>query len=446
MEEKINDTLNASIDSWVEEYDNKNNDITELNKSMQKEQIDKGVVGGKKYILYDNNNNKKFFAKQLSSDNSRTQHLLEIASSSAFISCFSHMPYPIGIKNIDGKDFIVLRFEKKTADIDEETEEPLKPFINSFCTVHHRDLIINTLDHKEDWQSLSAKHKKYIIQLCVHQFFFSFFDRKYDNIIITDNGLHHIDTDLSGIGDWFMFASNGHQERYNKVKSFITFLHNISPNDMSLTNLFQTEINKIKKINYEKFVNRYIKSCIVLGIDKKEAYTYIKESIVKKMLDFFEETLTNYYNKDKDMQDNKYFKVLKQGFEETKNIIENNDILKKIMSNDEGEKWFTNKFQQKEKELKNQNTTEENKDENRKITSNQDNINTNNLPKNNNTDANDEKHNCSFVNKAEESRNNTDDNRNISGSINKTTSLSTNNSCNDCADKCLSIFCCCFKQ
>ena len=58
--------------------------------------------------------------------------------------------------------------------------------------------------------------------------------------------------------------------------------------------------------------------------------------------------------------------MLKQGFEETKDIIENNDILNKIMSNDkmsndEGEQWFNDKFQQKEKELKSSSQTEEQK-------------------------------------------------------------------------------------
>ncbi|MBQ7552109.1 MAG: hypothetical protein IJT15_01500 [Rickettsiales bacterium] len=395
MEEKTNDELNASIDSWVEEYDNKNNDITELNKSMQKKPINKGVFGGKKYILCYDNNNKHFFAKQLT-DVDQTQHLLEIASSSAFISCFSHTPYPIGIKKIDSEDFIVLRFEEEIANINEQMKELLKPFINSFCTIKpYHKLLINTSDHTESWKKLTDKIRKYIIQLCVHQFFFGFFDRKYDNIIITKNGLHHIDTDLSGINDSFMFESRYYQNIYNKVKAFIIFLQNISPSDESLTNLFHTEINKIKNIDYEKFVNRYIKSCIVLGIDKKEAYNYINEHIVQKMLKIFKTTLTEYYElKDENMQDNEYFKILKQGFTEMKNIIENNDILKKITSSD-GEQWFEDKFQQKEKELKNQNTTQENKDEEMERT---------------------KKH-----------------------SVLNIRNQSTNNSCNNCANRCLSL-------
>ena len=335
-----------------------------------------------------------------------------------------------------------------------EPENPrknaLEIFINSFCTVHYPSLFIKKGTHKTYWEKLTEKMKKYIIQICVHQFFFSFFDRKYDNIIITDNGIHHIDTDTDGVGDWFMFAVNGHQDRYNKVKLFITFLHDISPNDKQLCNFFNTEIDKIKKIDYEKFVNRYIRNCIVLDITAQDAYSYLKDHVINKMYEFFQTTLEGCYNLEpQNIQENEYFKILKQGFTEMKNIIENNDILNKIMSNDEGEKWFTNEFQQKENELKNQNTTQENKNEEMEGTKkhsvlnigNQDNINTNNMPKNNNTDANNEIHNVYFIKKTEKDRDKMSDNHNVNiDGMHDITSPSTNHFCNDCTDKCLSLY------
>ena len=249
------DLLNTSVDSWNGDEDV--NKIIDL-QNTQDTKLNVGGVQGKKYKL--TNNNKQYFAKQLT-DGNRIHHLLEIASSSAFISCFSHTPYPVGIKNIQCEiscfshtpypvgikniqceDFAVLRFDEHCVNnVDWETKTALETFMNSFCTVaHYQFLFINKDTHKTYWEKLPEKMKKYIIQLCVHQFFFSFVDRKYDNIIITDNGIHHIDTDLSGVGDWFMFSVNGHQERYNKVKSFITFLHDISSNDKQLCHFFTT--------------------------------------------------------------------------------------------------------------------------------------------------------------------------------------------------------------
>lgn len=103
---KIDNDLEQSTSSWkTESFDN---DIANyrFNQIIQENRINEGACGDK-YKLMDEKNN-TYFCKVFRSNK---QYLQEQAFCSAFVSCFSHTPYPIGIKTINNAQYLVWRYD-----------------------------------------------------------------------------------------------------------------------------------------------------------------------------------------------------------------------------------------------------------------------------------------------------------------------------------------------
>ena len=107
------DLLNTSVDSWNGDEDV--NKMIDINALVAKKEIIEGKHG-QKYILTDTKTQQKYFAKSLDPTYNAEQQKnqkLETACCSAMLSCFSHTPYPVGIKNINNEDFIVFRCDEE---------------------------------------------------------------------------------------------------------------------------------------------------------------------------------------------------------------------------------------------------------------------------------------------------------------------------------------------
>lgn len=129
-----------------------------------------------------------FFKKHFVDDN---DYFAEQALSGAFISCFSHTPYPVG-KTYDnkGQSFLVWHYDdcqKKDNDNNE---------YNIFFNYNYiEDEYKNDKKLKKQFYKMDRKMQKYAIMLHIHQFFFNLYDRKIENLIFTDSKLIHIDLD-----------------------------------------------------------------------------------------------------------------------------------------------------------------------------------------------------------------------------------------------------------
>ena len=123
-----------------------------------------------------------FFKKHFVDDN---DYFAEQALSGAFISCFSHTLYPCGITHNDkGRLFLVWRYKN----YNKENEI----FFNyNYIEKEYN----NDKELKSKFCTMTEKMQKYAIMLNIHQFFFNLYDRKIENLILTDSKLIHIDLD-----------------------------------------------------------------------------------------------------------------------------------------------------------------------------------------------------------------------------------------------------------
>ena len=108
MEENLLNTsveLNTSVDSWNGDEDV--NKIIDLRNTQDTKLNVAGAQGDKCQLTSDS---KTYFAKEYKT----SEQLLETASCSAMLSCFSHTPYPVGIKKSIIRISLFLDMMKKT--------------------------------------------------------------------------------------------------------------------------------------------------------------------------------------------------------------------------------------------------------------------------------------------------------------------------------------------
>ena len=345
-----NDKLNFSVSSWdgdPEIYSPVNMEKLKVTEEIKGGQ-DHGKNGmyGDKYICTNNGKN-KYFAKNVIEYNcieiDAADNLLETALSSAFISCFSHTPYPVGIKTIKGQKNIVFRYNKNTL----QTTQAEDDWLNLFIFVTEAQEIKKAFVQLNiQYNKLSIAVKKIIIQLFIHVFFFGLDDRKRDNLILSINGMHHVDVDRFG---QFMFQNNEKQKiAYEKIKTMLPLLKGDENTITTITTIFNNTINKILQIDYKKFVDRFIRNSIVLGIKQQDAFQYL-QNFVNKMNNF-NTTVLGFINNDKNMEiaKNKYWQLLEEGFKKHTQNVEENKFLQafsNMNNNEEAMATFMNEWQ-----------------------------------------------------------------------------------------------------
>ena len=314
-----------SISSWKTE--DMNSDVDEFKNNVNKftlEPIEKGFCGKKfKLKLQD----KCFFKKQLiDDDNSVAQQAL----SSAFISCFSHTPYPVGKTYDDtGQSFLVWRYDdcqKKDNDNNE---------YNIFFNYNYIDEDkYNDMEYlKAQFCKMDKKKQKYAIMLHIHQFFFNLYDRKLENLILTDEKLIHIDLDRC----FFLFLKEG--ETFKFKDKFCNLYDSLSKENDTLSQWKDETIKKINNIDYNIFIKRYIRNCIVFDIPCKTALNTLK-TFVTKMEKFNEEN--DILKKE---SDNQWLSSLQKACKEFYYSFLNNAVIANI-SSDNFDKEFEELFQQ----------------------------------------------------------------------------------------------------
>ena len=112
-------------------------------------------------------------------------------------------------------------------------------------------------------------------------------------------------------------------------------------------------INKILNIDYGKFADRFIRNCIVLGIEEADAYTYY-QAFITKMKNYVQNTISRIQqsiDKHQKHGDRKptwreFFNSLLQGLQQMEKII-NNNVNKITISQED----FKNQFKSKQDEL-----------------------------------------------------------------------------------------------
>ena len=163
-----------------------------------------------------------------------------------------------------------------------------------------------------------TRERENVVKLAVHNFFFNIRDRKRQNLIFQKNKMIHIDLDEA------LFLDD---DTYDKTNAIIDFLNEASPlTDNKIVKSRDNTINKILNIDYEKFIKRYMRNCIVLGISKEEAYTYYYNYIYKTILPFFQ---NHPVLKNRTTENNEWFNTLKQSV-----IIFYNNFTKNTTLND----------------------------------------------------------------------------------------------------------------
>ena len=338
--------MNETTSSWTTE--NMNNDVnryyTNKNK-FNKQPINQGIFG-EKYIL--NNENAKFFEKYDTSLSSNEDYknyitgdldkisLSSQALNSAFVSCFSHTPYPVGIKYIDKKPFVVWRFDEKDESVkDFESKHKENIYGADFRKMFfYRDVLGNIKDDLN--QAIKNENiNKAIIQLNVQQVFFAMFDRKYDNIVIKNDRLSHLDaTDENAIKENYSFLYNG-REDLGTLLRYIELLDDYIIKNQENIKIVQNQIKKIQNIDYNLFVERYIRNCLVLGIKEEEALECLTK-FVRNMVKFAKDRdIMQKYRMLQEFgtlsaNDNKYCNLLNEGYEQYLQNLQNNQTLKNI--------------------------------------------------------------------------------------------------------------------
>ena len=373
--EKASD-VNMSISSWKTE--DMNSDVDEFKNNVNKftlEPIEKGFCGKKfKLKLQD----KCFFKKQLiDDDNSVVQQAL----SSAFISCFSHTPYPVGKTYDDkGQSSLVWRYDdcqKKDNDNNE---------YNIFFNYNYIEKDYNDMEYlKAQFCKMDKKKQKYAIMLHIHQFFFNLYDRKLENLILTDEKLIHLDLDRC----FFFFFTEG--ETFKFKDKFCNLYDSLSKNNKDLIEWKNETIRKINNIDYNIFIKRYIRNCIVFDIPCKIALNTLKTFVVK-MKKFNDEN--NILHKE---SKNQWLSSLQKACKEFYSSFLKNAVIANISSGNFDEKFeelfqqaqnsyvILEKQQSEEKDISSEQDNNINNNIN-EISNEQDNNNTNKINNNKDTD------------------------------------------------------------
>lgn len=353
------DLLNTSVDSW--NGDENINKIIDVDALVEGKEIVEGKHG-QKYILTDTKTQQKYFAKSLDPTYNAEQQKnqkLETACCSAMLSCFSHTPYPVGIKKINNKDFIVFRYDEE-----DNTKQETNQQIHQYLEDINSTLLNNWAKQNEyinfftsKFQSLPAYGKYYFIQLITHICFFGLKDRVSNNMLFEKNGMHHIDTDHD---NKFMFDTTSINDLKALYAYYIQILANVNDNNIiqQCQQYLNKTINKINNIDYRKFADRFIRNCMVLGVKEEDAYNYYN-TFIKNMLTYVLNTITCIYNtinkhcNDRNQNWHTFFNSLFQGLQQMKsNILQNNNAIKI------SQKDWENKYQSKYNELnKNQPNT-----------------------------------------------------------------------------------------
>lgn len=359
MEENSN-LLNETTSSWIDD-EGLYKRTEELQNLQTEKQIKVGCFGDK-YIL--NDGCKQYFAKE-------TDELLfyfdkyyysHIALYSAFISCFSHTPYPITIITIDDKKYTLYRYDKKK-EINNYTTNTKKPIIEQvLCKVPNVDIMDIALHKinkdKNITSMLSNRDIKNIVQICIHQIFFYMEDRKFENFLFCQNGIHYIDIDSPD----FMFSQHTNNKYKKHIEKNIGCIFEIL-NDLDIVckdnnkgdiveQYIKLEINKIKDINFETFIERYIGRCVALDVDKETAFDYLNNKFLNNMKIYYT-TLLNIldtiYTNDVEKQNNNFYKEIKKEASKVWNNFQNKINELKYMTNKE---LFLQKFDEIKETLK----------------------------------------------------------------------------------------------
>ena len=361
------DLLNTSVDSWNGDKDV--NKMIDINALVEQKEIVEGKHG-QKYILIDTKTQQKYFAKSLDPTYNAEQQKnqkLETACCSAMLSCFSHTPYPVGIKKINNKDFIVFRYDEE-----DNTKQETNQQIHQYLEDINSTLLNNWAKQNEyinfftsKFQSLPAYGKYYFIQLITHICFFGLKDRISNNMLFEKNGMHHIDIDYINNNINFMFDTTSIEDLISVYGYYIQILANVNDNNIiqQCQQYLNKTINKINNIDYRKFADRFIRNCMVLGVKEEDAYTYY-QTFINNMKDYAQNTISriqqsisrHLIKNDRNQNWHTFFNSLFQGLQQMKsNILQNNNAIKI------SQKDWENKYQSKYNELnKNQPNTSNN--------------------------------------------------------------------------------------
>lgn len=337
------DLLNTSVDSW--DGDEDINKIIDL-QNTQDIQLDVGGQHGDKYKL--TSGNRTYFAKEYKA----SEQLLETASCSAMLSCFSHTPYPVGIKKINNKNFIVFRYDQED-DTKQETNQQIHQYlesINSKLFLEWNDRNSYIKNFALQFNDLPVYGKNYFIQLITQLCFFGLKDRHSNNILFEKNGMHHIDIDYD---NKFMFDANSVNDLKALYGYYIQILADVNNNNIinQCHQYLTNTINKILNIDYGKFTDRFIRNCIVLGVKEEDAYNHYNTFInnmrtyVSNTITCINETIKKHHN-DRNQNWHTFFNSLLQGLKQMNNNILHNDNTITISRKD-----FENQFKSKQDKL-----------------------------------------------------------------------------------------------
>ena len=376
MESNINNELNTSTSSWddeklMEEYEKESEKIANENEKPNHDNdfetfLPQTFISNPNIVLMDESvntgcnsdvsvrqvGNKKFIVKKNSADSLTNNNRTAQAINSAFLSCFTHTPFPVGVKD----ESIIWRYDETDPDI-KQYQQYIGLMFN-FCSALPDDIILPFLK-KEQYQDgvkrlLSQKKgqlHKYLVQMLMYQSFFSMYDRKAGNMVFGRNTLSQIDIedeDMTGYDEYrlFFFYFNDYTPGISCAEK-IFLLERFADKQKTL-NFIEKTATKINNINYDKFIDRYIRNCVVLNIDEKTAFKHLttfKDIFAKNENNFFKNQLQPL-----EKNINQRLDQLKEESKKTKESINLNDIeyLQKKMNDEslteEQRKFFANKM------------------------------------------------------------------------------------------------------
>ena len=129
---------------------------------------------------------------------------------------------------------------------------------------------------KEQFYKMDKKMQKYAIMLHIHQFFFNLYDRKLENLILTDEKLIHLDLDRC-----FFFFFKEEEETFKFKDKFCNLYDSLSKENDTLSQWKDETIRKINNIDYNIFIKRYIRNCIVFDIPVEIAFQKLQNFVEK---------------------------------------------------------------------------------------------------------------------------------------------------------------------
>ncbi|GEM_PF-6483258 len=353
MESNINNELNTSTSSWddeklMEEYEKESEKIANENEKPNHNN-DFETLQLKAFMSHNPNivsmdgpintgcnsdisvrqvGNKKFIVKKNSADSLTNNNRTAQAINSAFLSCFTHTPFPVGMKD----ESIIWRYDETDPEI-KQYQQHIGLMFNFFTALP--DNIILSLFTNKQYQDgvktlLSQKEgqlHKYLVQMLMYQSFFSMYDRKAGNMVFGRNTLSQIDIeDEDMMGDdkyrLFFFYFNDYTPGISCAEK-IFLLERFADKQKTL-NFIEKTATKINNINYDKFIDRYIRNCVVLNIDEKTAFEHLKT-----FKDIFAKSKNNFFkNKLQPLEKNinQRLSQLKEELEKTKENIKLNSI------------------------------------------------------------------------------------------------------------------------